>query len=216
MKHSNRDNGYALLLVISFGAIAIMFVVSLVGWTVTQSQLVRQRVFKELAVHIAESGIDYYKWHLIRDPNDFQDGVGVPGPYTHQFFDANDNPIGEFELSIVPPNEGSTIATVTSVGKTYEFPALERTIRAVFAIPSFAEYAAVVNGNVRFGEGTEIFGPIHSNGGIRFDALAHNLVSSFLNTYHDPDDSDPDEYAVHTHLTPKDPYPPTELPSRTD
>src|SRR3989338_6371918 len=202
MKHSNRDNGYALLLVISFGAIAIMFVVSLVGWTVTQSQLVRQRVFKELAVHIAESGIDYYKWHLIRDPDDFQDGVGVPGPYIHQFFDANDNPIGEFELSIVPPVEGSTIATVTSVGKTYEFPALERTIQAVFAISSFAEYAAAINGDVRFGECTEIFGPIHSNGGIRFDALAHNLVSSAVASYDDPDHSGGNEFGVHTHIAP--------------
>src|SRR3990167_11063765 len=216
MKYIKQNSGYTLLLVISFGAIAIIFVVSLVSWTVTQSQLVRQRVYKELSIHIAEAGIDYYKWHLIQDPNDFQDGIGGSGPYIHQFFDANNNLIGEFELSIVPPVEGSTIATITSVGRTTEFPNIERAIQAVFAIPSFAEYAAVINGDVRFGEGTEIFGPVHSNGGIRFDALAHNLVSSFLNQYNDPDHGGSNEYAVHTHLSPQDPYPPTELSSRPD
>jgi hypothetical protein len=52
---------------------------------------------------------------------------------------------------------------------------------------------------MRFGEGTEVFGPIHSNGGIRFDGLAHNLISSAKSSYDDPDHSGNVEFGVHTH-----------------
>ncbi|HRY62720.1 MAG TPA: hypothetical protein P5056_03045, partial [Candidatus Paceibacterota bacterium] len=63
---------------------------------------------------------------------------------------------------------------------------------------------------------TEVFGPIHSNGGVRFDGLAHNIVSSALPDYNDPDHYGGDEFAVHTHVSPLDPEPPADVPSRTD
>jgi hypothetical protein len=53
-----------------------------------------------------------------------------------------------------------------------------------------------------FGTGTEIFGSIHSNGGIRFDGLAHNLVTSSATTYDDPDHTGGVEIGVHTHINP--------------
>jgi len=53
---------------------------------------------------------------------------------------------------------------------------------------------------MRFGEGTEIFGPIHSNKGIRFDGLAHNVVTSALSSYDDPDHTGNNEFGVHTHV----------------
>jgi len=77
-----------------------------------------------------------------------------------------------------------------------------RTIVAQLGIPSFAQYAVVANDTVnhlRFGVGTEVFGPIHNNGGVRFDGVAHELVSSSLATYDDPDHSGPNEPGVHTH-----------------
>src|SRR4030042_5580616 len=77
-----------------------------------------------------------------------------------------------------------------------------RTIVATLGIPSFAQYAVVANdttNHIRFGEGTEVFGPIHNNGGVRFDGVAHGLVTSALADYNDPDHSGPNEPGVHTH-----------------
>jgi hypothetical protein len=72
---------------------------------------------------------------------------------------------------------------------------------------------------MRFGAGTEVFGSIHVNGGIRFDGLAHNIVTSGATTYTD-NDSDActgsNSWGVHTCLNPQDPKSPTVLPSRPD
>lgn len=84
------------------------------------------------------------------------------------------------------------------------------------AIPSFAKYAWALNDNVNFGSAAEVFGPIHSNAGIQFNGLAHNLVTSALSTYNDPDHSGADEYSVHTHDAPVDPLPTSTLPARQD
>ena len=69
---------------------------------------------------------------------------------------------------------------------------------------------------MRFGAGTEVFGPIHSNQGIRFDGLAHNVVTSAVTSYDDPDHSGGNEFGVHTHIIPTDPLPPSVVPQRTD
>ncbi|MEJ0001647.1 MAG: hypothetical protein WDN09_00430 [bacterium] len=72
---------------------------------------------------------------------------------------------------------------------------------------------------MRFGSGTEVYGPIHSNGGIRFDGLAHNLVTSGATTYADADAdacTTNNSYGVHTCLSPQDPTSPAVLPTRSD
>jgi hypothetical protein len=65
---------------------------------------------------------------------------------------------------------------------------------------------------------------VHSNGGIRMDGTAYNLVTSSLQCYDDPDHTVPSytEYGVHTHLAPADPAaacastPPPPPPARPD
>jgi hypothetical protein len=53
---------------------------------------------------------------------------------------------------------------------------------------------------MRFGEGTEVYGKIHSNKGIRFDGLAYNIISSLVPTFDDPDHNGGNEFGVHTHV----------------
>jgi hypothetical protein len=69
---------------------------------------------------------------------------------------------------------------------------------------------------MRFGTGTEIFGLVHSNYGIHFDGLAHNLVTSAVSSYKDPDYSGGPEFGVYTRVPPVDPLPPAAVPTRTD
>jgi len=208
-----------LIQVIVFGSIAVYILSALVGWASINVKAGRQTFNREKALQIAEAGIDYYRWHLAHSPTDFQDGTGSAGPYVHDFLDKDGNIIGQFSLDIVPPPLGSTLVKVKSTGNTTGDTPSSREIAVQFAKPSIAKYAVAANAAMRFGAGTEVFGPIHSNGGIRFDGLAHNIVSSAVAQYDDPDSDDCNSnisFGVHTCLNPKDPSPPATIPSRPD
>lgn len=211
---------YILLIVLVFGSIGVYVIGALAGWAVTDIRASRQSFEREQGIQIAEAGIDYYRWHLAHSPTDYQDGTGQAGPYIHDFLDKDGNVVGHFSLAITPPPVGSTLVTVVSSGSTTNQSAVERSIRVQFAKPSIAKYAVVANDTMRFGAGTEVFGPIHSNQGIRFDGLTHNVITSSVVSYDDPDHNevgvDPLEYGVHTHDAPTDPLPPTVVPARSD
>ena len=210
------QSGQILIPALVFGSIAVYFIASLANWASISVKAGRQTISRELAIQIAESGIDYYRWHLAHAPQDYQDGTGVPGPYIHDFKDKDGNVVGQFSLEITPPPVGSTKVIIKSIGKVNADLDIERVISATLAKPSMAKYATVANAAMRFGAGTEVFGPVHSNGGIRFDGLAHNIVSSALAEYDDPDHSGSNEFGVHTHISPADPLPPISVPARVD
>lgn len=211
--------GDLLVQVIVFSSIAIVMIGGLIGWAHVNINLARTTEYREDAVQLAEAGEDYYRWHLAHASADYEDGTGHAGPYVHTVYDKDNNAVGQFSLTITPPATGSTKVTVTSAGTPTVNPAITRTLQVGLAIPSFAKYAVVANDTMRFGAGTEVFGPVHSNGGIRFDGLAHNIVTSGLTTYDDPDSDDcngGNSFAVHTCTSPQDPSPPAAVPSRTD
>lgn len=216
IKNSEFQKGQLLIQVLVFGAIAAYFISSLSFWVVTNIKAGRQAVHRELAMQIAEAGIDYYRWHLAHAPTDYQDGTGAPGPYVHNFQDKDGNVVGTFTLAITPPPVGSTLVTINSTGRVTANPSVERSITTRLAKPSLARFAVLANATTRFGSGTEVFGPIHSNGGIRFDGLAHNIISSSVLNYDDPDHGGANEFGVHTHVFPQDPFPPASVPPRTD
>ncbi len=217
MKAVNHyPRGAILILILVFSAISILLITGLANWSVTNLKLVRYKQASELAFQIAEAGVNYYRWHLAHAPQDYQDGTGQPGPYVHPFYDKDGNVIGQFSLEITPPPVGTTLVVITSTGSTIAYPEHKRVIKVKMAIPSLAKYAVVANADMRFGTGTEIFGPVHSNGGIRFDGLIHNLITSAKEKYDDPDHSGANEFGVHTHVSPVDPLPPAAVPSRPD
>jgi hypothetical protein len=214
--NKKSQSGQILILAIVFGSVAIYFIGALVGWVAVSIKAGRQTFNREQAIQVAEAGIDYYRWHLAHAPTDFQDGTGGSGPYIHDFRDKEGNVIGHFTLDITPPPLGSTLVTVKSTGSVNADTTISREITVKLAKPSIAKYATVANDSMRFGEGTEVFGPIHSNQGIRFDGIAHNLVTSAVASYDDPDHSGGNEFGVHTHVLPTDPLPPLPVPSRPD
>lgn len=215
-KRSEGRNGYILVFVLVCASIGILIIAGLIKWAGTDIVATRQTAEREQALQIAEAGVDYYRWHLAHSPLDFMDGTATSGPYRHDFLDKDGNLIGHFSLTIVPPPVGSTLVTLTSTGSTTVPGSPTRSIKVQFAKPSIAKYAVVANSTMRFGAGTEVFGPIHSNQGIRFDGIAHNLVTSGVSTYDDPDHSGANEFGVHTHDSPTDPLPPTAVPARAD
>jgi hypothetical protein len=214
LKKENH-RGYMLIQVIIFSSIAVYILGALVSWAAVNVKASKEYSNSEQALQIAEAGIDYYRWHLAHAPTDFMDGTATSGPYIHNFKNKNGDTIGTFTLNITPPSLGSTLVTIQSTGKINTNQNISRKIKVKLAKPSMAKYAVVANADMRFGAGTEIYGPIHSNGGILFDGLAHNIISSNKTTYTDPDYGT-DEYAVHTRVSPIDSTPPNTLLERPD
>ena len=198
------------------GAVAVILVSGFGLWAYSSLKISLRSYSRSLAFSIAESGIEYYRWHLAHNRTDFTDGTGQPGPYAHNYYDKDGNLLGQFILDITPPPTGSTIVTIKSTGKVAADSTISKSIKVKLGIPSFAKYAVAANDNMRFGSGTEVFGEIQSNKGIRFDGIAHNVIKSALSTYDDPDHSGVNEFGVHTHTSPVDPLPPAAVPSRTD
>lgn len=227
LKIKTKNKGSLLIPIIIFSAIAVVIIGGIMNWAQTTIRANKYLFVRESAIQLAESGIDYYRWHLAHAPTDYQDGTGVAGPYVHEVHDKDGNLVGTFSLTITPPIIGSTRVRIESTGTPTSSP-ISRKIRVEMAIPSLAKYAVAANDVMRFGEGTEVFGPIHSNNGIRFDGLAHNLITSALSSYDDPDHTGANEFAVHTHINappssgvnsafrPNEAPPTNPVPNRTD
>lgn len=219
--------GYLSIQALVLGGVGVLILSAIIGWTLANSRAAQKFDQSEQAFHIAEAGVEYYRWHLAHASTDYQDGTGAAGPYVHDYFDKDHNKIGTFSLTITPPPVGSTVVRVVSVGQVLADSSVSRTVETVLAIPSLAKYAVAANAKMRFGQGTEVFGPIHSNDGIRFDGLAHNLVTSAKSDYDDEDHTGGNEFGVHTHVNAppgtgvNDTFrsaeaPPASVPARTD
>lgn len=188
--------------IIVFGGIAVIVISGFILWTYSALTISLREFNKTLAFSIAESGIEYYRWHLAHAQTDYRDGTTTTGPYIHSYYDKNGDVLGQFSLEITPPPSGSTVVTVKSTGRVASDSSISKIIMVKFGIPSFAKMAVATNDNMRFGEGTDIYGEIVSNGGLRVDGTAHNVVKSARYTYDDPDHSDSlnhSEFGVHTH-----------------
>lgn len=207
--------GSILIQVIAFMTIGVIILSGFIGWSTMAVRTARHTEYRDQAVQIAEAGLDYYRWHLAHAPTDFQDGTATSGPYIHDYYDKQGNKLGTFTLSITPPPIGSTLVTIKSKGSVVN-DSSTRTIQMRLAKPSLAKYAVVANSFMNFGPGTTISGPVHSNGGIRFDGFIQNIITSALSSFDDPTHAGGVEFAVHTHVAPTDPLPPTAVPSRPD
>lgn len=215
-RQSHQD-GIMTLYVLIFASVAFIVISGFVIWADSALKQSYRDIDRAQAFMAAESGIEYYRWHLARAPKDYQDGTGKAGPYTHQLLDKDGNAIGSFSLTIATPPTGSTVVDLVASGSVTTDATVIRAVEAKMAIASFTKYAADVGGFLWYPEGTEVFGPVHANGGIRFDGYAHNIVTSSVATFNDPTHGGgSSEFGVHTHKSPVDPFPPAAVPDRPD
>lgn len=211
-----KQKGLLSFHILVVGTVGMTLMVGFVLWADAFTRSVTRGTLDAQAFTIAEAGIEYYRWHLAHGPQDFTDGTGQPGPYIHPYYDKDNNRIGEYQLDITPPQDGSTIVTIRTTGRVDADPTINRVIEVKMGLPSLARFSAAANADIRFGEGTIVYGQLHSNGGIRFDGEANNIVSSAREDYNDPDHSGANEFGVHTHVSPADPVPPAAVPVRED
>jgi hypothetical protein len=229
IKITQDQHGSMLVVVLVATGLFLIMAMGAIELGLLQQKLNIRKVARAQALHIAEAGVNYYRWVLYHDPKEYcnkETCIGAPdygpyGPYTYTD-SAGQNIDGYYELYIIPPAlNGSTIVTIKSIGWVADYSNIKRTIEVQCGIPSWSSYSTLANSHMRFGGGTETWGPIHSNGGIRFDGVAHNIITSALLDYDDPDHGGANEFGVHTHVAPVDPLPdgnnpPENVPSRPD
>ena len=158
-----KKTGSATPLILMIATSFIFIIYGLLFVLGIQMDNSNRQTASEKALNIAEAGINYYKWHLAHDPEDFKDGTDNDGPYIHEYKDPQGDTVGSYSLMVTPPQNGSTIVTIESTGWTKEYPKVKRTIKAQYGIPSLAEFSFVSNASTWYGAGITVNGKIHSN-----------------------------------------------------
>ncbi len=238
-KRNPKAKGSVLAYVLVIMTVVSMLLVSILTFISSQIKNGAYVAGREQAFQVAEQGIQFYKWYLAHQTDGrtaqqieafWNSGTayGVGSDYVVDVADPSGGIMGSYRLRVTPPTSGSTIVQVESVGEMDRYPGKTRTIRVRFRRPSWSESAVLANDVMRFGEGTETYGKVHSNLGIRFDGYAHNIVTSSVTSYDDQDHTDTKkEFGVHTHANvppatgTNDSYrplemPPAAVPARTD
>lgn len=128
----------------------------------------------ERAFQIAEAGLNYGRWRLAHDDQDFTSE-------TREVTDQFAGTLGSYDISFSAPIPGSTIVMLTAVGRTVSQADREVTLRARYGIPSLARYSSITNSDVWYS--STIQGPVHANGGIRMDGTSDSLMTSAQETY---------------------------------
>jgi hypothetical protein len=212
--NSMRGSALAYALVIMF--VVSIILTSMVTYIVAQLKFSLNRADRAEAFQIAEAGVYYYRWYLAHETSgktaqqiqDFWNTgnpLGVNTPATVDY-----NGLGQYKIEVTKPSQGSTIVIVKSTGWTYKDTNSTRTVQVRFRRPSWSEYVFLSNSFMNFGNQAEVWGKVFSNGGIRFDGIAHNEVDSLLPSFDDPTwGGNRLQFGVHTTINPADPDAPS-------
>ncbi len=186
--------GSMLVLVIIATSLFLVILLGSISIALLQRKLNIKKIARAQAIHVAEAGVNYYRWLLYHEQEEYCNNeacIGGPdyGPYgPYAYTDsAGDGIVGYYELYITPPAlNGSTIVKIKSVGWIADHPATKRSIEVLCGIPSWTTYATMTNGAdwatagvFSYGSSAEVWGPVHSNYScIRNQGTAHNIFTS--------------------------------------
>ena len=194
MKPNKEQPGFILVLVLVIASLLIVLATGLSMVGIARSRLYSQLVAKQEALHIAEAGVNYYRWHLAHAPNDYMDGTGIDpdgggvpyGPYIHNFIAPASGLSGKYSLEITPPLIGSTIVKVKAVGWLDSYPNTRRTVEIRYGLQSLAHFSFLTQSDAWFSSSESIIGQLHSNGGVRMDGKNDSLIVSARPTFSCP------------------------------
>jgi len=163
------------ILIITGSFVVIIYAVLIL--LATQIDFSNRSLASQSALHTAEAGIDYYRWHLNEDSTDYS-GAG-----DYEYKDAEGKVIGTYSLEIEPPSGTSERVTVTSTGWSENYPSIKRTIKAEIGRNVLTAFAFLHNSNIWFGQEITINGPVFTNGGIRMDGTNSSTMQTTKETY---------------------------------
>ncbi len=180
--HSHA-RGVTVVLVLAFMGIFAMLTASIAGYVFQQGKYGRAISAREQALHIAEAGLEYYKWWLGRQASSvLTTGVGLVSPYTYAVNDPEGGTLGSAVITATPALQCGTVQWIDleSRGTSNASAAFPRTLLARYMKPSVAEYANLYNSTVWIGSTNSAIGPQHANNGFRMDGWSNSTISSSI------------------------------------
>jgi len=184
-----KNNGFTITYILVFGTVFMILLSGLLGFVLSQFKMSRVELAYEQALHIAEAGLDRYRWYLVHKADEIATGVEIGCPPS----DCIDCAECEYEVSlpgigvigryIIDVEEERSCDITTAIKAevrawTLDYPNIDRRLRVHYIKPTVAEYSYIINDNVWAGSDRIILGPYHSNGGIRMDGENNSLVTS--------------------------------------
>lgn len=185
MTTRTKESGVTIMLIVAFIGVFGIVLGTLASYSLMQSRYGNALYAREQALHIAEAGLEFYKWFLAHNPSILVDGAGLVSPYTYTVEDPEGGELGSAIVTASVNTQCNAVQWVdleskgtSNANKTYP-----RTLSARYMLPSVAEYSYLLNSNVWAGPDRIIRGPYHSNGGVRMDATHNSDVTSAMTTW---------------------------------
>ncbi len=189
---------YGLVMII----VASIIFVGLIRFVTEHVKMSLHAQPKQQALHMAESGIYFYRWYLGHhldgktaeevsnfwtsgNPygvDDDEDGECSESEAYEVDYDGAGT-IGKYRICVTKPNPGATDAEILATGWTYKEPNVERSVRVRMRRPAWSEFVLLSDSNLEIDNKSTFYGSVHSNGGIRFDGVANGPVTSSVATY---------------------------------
>ncbi len=187
-KKKRNNVAIASISMVVFSAIFALIISGVINLSIAQHKLVKAKMLRQNALDLAESGLEYAEWFASRFPEDYQDGTGTAGPYTHTVKDPESGQdLGTFTIDITPHLQCGKLISMdiysTGTAQDEKGNVFKRTLFAKLAKPSVARFSYIIDSNVWAGDTRNIVGPYHSNGGIRMDGTNNSLVTSAKSTW---------------------------------
>jgi hypothetical protein len=182
----SSQSGITTLLVIAFMGIFMLIMGTITSYAFEEARYGRALLGREQALHVAEAGLEYYRWFLAHNPGNLQNGTGVAGPYAYTVKDPETSAtIGTASIAVAGNTQCGQIQSIdiTSTGSASASPGFPRTLLARYMRTSVAAYSYVLNSSVWAGSSLSITGNYFSNGGVRMDGTNNSYVQSALSTW---------------------------------
>src|SRR3989344_4778931 len=93
------ERGVTVMLVLAFVGIFGLVLGTIASYSLMQSKYWRALYAREQALHIAEAGLEYYRWFLAHNPSILVDGAGLVSPYDYTVDDPEGGELGETEVT---------------------------------------------------------------------------------------------------------------------
>ncbi len=182
---NSYSRGVTVFLVLGFMGVFAIILGTISSYVLTQGRYGRALYGREVALNVAESGLEYYRWFLAHNPSIMNNGTGLVSPYTYAVNDPEGGSLGQAEVTASASLQCGAVqwVDIVSKGTANADPVLPRTLSVRYMQPSVAEYSYVVNTNVWAGASRTIRGPYHGNGGVRMDATHNADVTSAVATW---------------------------------
>ena len=129
------------MLVLAFLGIFGLILGTISSYALMQAKYGRALYAREQALHIAEAGLEYYRWFLAHNPSILSSGVGLVSPYDYLVEDPEGGELGETEVTATVNSQCDAVQWIDllSRGTSNADTKFPRTLSVRYMLPSLPQ-----------------------------------------------------------------------------